>query len=89
MHYPQVSAEMGLPYREGLVMNRYVRHTFIMRDQRLHSRPLPPQHTYTLSRLLNAAETVANTLREGFLCWFACITRRCRLRWVCRTVRAS
>lgn len=31
----QISAELGLPYREGLVKNRYVGRTFIMPDQRL------------------------------------------------------
>eukprot|EP00195_Chlamydomonas_chlamydogama_P011123 CAMPEP_0202893048 /NCGR_PEP_ID=MMETSP1392-20130828/2691_1 /ASSEMBLY_ACC=CAM_ASM_000868 /TAXON_ID=225041 /ORGANISM="Chlamydomonas chlamydogama, Strain SAG 11-48b" /LENGTH=566 /DNA_ID=CAMNT_0049577231 /DNA_START=215 /DNA_END=1915 /DNA_ORIENTATION=- len=31
----QIAAEMGLPYREGLVKNRYVGRTFIMPDQRL------------------------------------------------------
>lgn len=30
----QISAELGLPYREGLVKNRYVGRTFIMPDQR-------------------------------------------------------
>ena len=30
----QLSAELGLPYREGLVKNRYVGRTFIMPDQR-------------------------------------------------------
>lgn len=31
----QISAEMQLPYREGLVKNRYVGRTFIMPDQRM------------------------------------------------------
>ncbi|GLC38564.1 hypothetical protein PLESTB_001740000 [Pleodorina starrii] len=31
----QIAAELGLPYREGLVKNRYVGRTFIMPDQRL------------------------------------------------------
>lgn len=31
----QISAELGLPYREGLVKNRYVGRTFIMPSQRL------------------------------------------------------
>lgn len=29
----QISAHLGLPYREGLVKNRYVGRTFIMPDQ--------------------------------------------------------
>lgn len=31
----QIASDMGLPYREGLVKNRYVGRTFIMPDQRL------------------------------------------------------
>lgn len=31
----QISSELGLPYREGLVKNRYVGRTFIMPDQRM------------------------------------------------------
>ncbi|GAB4817999.1 hypothetical protein N2152v2_005045 [Parachlorella kessleri] len=31
----QISSELGLPYREGLVKNRYVGRTFIMPDQKL------------------------------------------------------
>ena len=31
----QISAELGLPYREGLVKNRYVGRTFIMPDQKM------------------------------------------------------
>ena len=39
----QISAELGLPYREGLVKNRYVGRTFIMPDQQCaRSRPLSP-----------------------------------------------
>lgn len=34
----QISAELGLPYREGLVKNRYVGRTFIMPDQRYLTR---------------------------------------------------
>ncbi|GFR45506.1 hypothetical protein Agub_g6894 [Astrephomene gubernaculifera] len=31
----QIASELGLPYREGLVKNRYVGRTFIMPDQRM------------------------------------------------------
>jgi len=31
----QIAADLGIPYREGLVKNRYVGRTFIMPDQRL------------------------------------------------------
>jgi hypothetical protein len=40
----QISSELGLPYREGLVKNRYVGRTFIMPDQRLRevrAKPFP------------------------------------------------
>ncbi len=37
----QISAELGLPYREGLVKNRYVGRTFIMPDQQC-APPGPP-----------------------------------------------
>jgi hypothetical protein len=80
---PQVSAEMGLPYREGLVVvkNRYcyVGRTFIM--------TAPPHHIYTPGRLLNATETFANII-SLLLCmhyYFAGVRRK----WVCRTVKAS
>ncbi|KAK9916686.1 hypothetical protein WJX75_005805 [Coccomyxa subellipsoidea] len=46
----QISAELGLPYREGLVKNRYVGRTFIMPDQ--HTREL------SVRRKLNAMPVV-------------------------------
>ena len=36
----QISAHLGLPYREGLVKNRYVGRTFIMPDQQCVSASL-------------------------------------------------
>jgi amidophosphoribosyltransferase len=46
----QISAELGLPYREGLVKNRYVGRTFIMPDQ--HMREI------SVRRKLNAMPAV-------------------------------
>ena len=46
----QLSAELKLPYREGLVKNRYVGRTFIMPDQRLRE--------MSVRRKLNAMPTV-------------------------------
>jgi amidophosphoribosyltransferase len=39
----QISAELGLPYREGLVKNRYVGRTFIMPDQQCAHPPASRQ----------------------------------------------
>lgn len=46
----QIAAELGVPYREGLVKNRYVGRTFIMPDQRLRE--------MSVRRKLNAMPTV-------------------------------
>lgn len=46
----QISAEMGLPYREGLVKNRYVGRTFIMPDQKMRE--------MSVKRKLNAMPAV-------------------------------
>lgn len=48
----QISAELGLPYREGLVKNRYVGRTFIMPDQRTRE--------MSVRRKLNAMPAVFN-----------------------------
>ncbi|EFN59299.1 hypothetical protein CHLNCDRAFT_137657 [Chlorella variabilis] len=63
----QISAELGLPYREGLVKNRYVGRTFIMPDQRLREvRPLLGM-LGTLGTLL-WREFVAHGLSEEEIC---------------------
>ncbi|GFH24571.1 amidophosphoribosyltransferase, partial [Haematococcus lacustris] len=46
----QIAADLGLPYREGLVKNRYVGRTFIMPNQRLRE--------MSVRRKLNAMPTV-------------------------------
>jgi amidophosphoribosyltransferase len=46
----QIAADLNLPYREGLVKNRYVGRTFIMPDQRLRE--------MSVRRKLNAMPTV-------------------------------
>lgn len=46
----QIAADLNLPYREGLVKNRYVGRTFIMPDQRLRE--------MSVRRKLNAMATV-------------------------------
>lgn len=46
----ELSAALGLPYREGLVKNRYVGRTFIMPDQRTR--------TLSVRRKLNAMPAV-------------------------------
>ena len=46
----QIAADLNLPYREGLVKNRYVGRTFIMPDQRLRE--------MSVRRKLNAMSVV-------------------------------
>lgn len=46
----EIAAELGVPYREGLVKNRYVGRTFIMPDQKTRE--------HAVRRKLNAMEIV-------------------------------
>ena len=46
----EISSELGIPYREGLVKNRYVGRTFLMPDQRIRE--------LSVRRKLNAMESV-------------------------------
>ena len=66
----QIASELNLPYREGLVKNRYVGRTFIMPDQRLRE--------MSVRRKLNAMPAVfevslMSCCKHGMCCGGACI----------------